>query len=53
MKVAITGASGLVGSALTKSLEADGHTVLPVIRREIYGDIAVTNLVTEVMPDPF
>ena len=33
MKVAITGASGLVGTALTKSLEADGVTVIPVTRK--------------------
>ena len=32
MKVAITGASGLVGTALTKSLQADGVTVVPVTR---------------------
>lgn len=33
MKVAITGASGLVGTALTKSLEADDVTVVAVTRR--------------------
>jgi len=32
MKVAVTGASGLVGSALTKQLVADGHEVVPVTR---------------------
>ena len=31
-QVAITGASGLVGSALTKALTADGATVLPISR---------------------
>jgi uncharacterized protein (TIGR01777 family) len=33
MIVAITGSSGLVGSALTAALEADGHLVRPVVRR--------------------
>lgn len=33
MNVAITGASGLVGSALVSSLEADGHHVIPLVRR--------------------
>lgn len=33
MRVAITGSSGLIGTALRRSLNADGHEVLPVIRR--------------------
>lgn len=33
MKVAITGASGLIGSAVRSSLEADGHQVLRLVRR--------------------
>lgn len=33
MRVAITGANGLVGSALQKRLRADGHEVIPVVRR--------------------
>lgn len=32
MEIAITGASGLIGSALTRALHADGHTVRPVTR---------------------
>lgn len=32
MKIAITGASGLIGSALTQSLETDGHCVIPISR---------------------
>jgi uncharacterized protein (TIGR01777 family) len=34
MKVAITGASGLIGSALSASLRRDGHEVLALVRRE-------------------
>ncbi|GLW65358.1 epimerase [Actinomadura rubrobrunea] len=34
MRVAVTGASGLIGAALTRSLEADGHEVLRLVRRE-------------------
>lgn len=33
MKIAITGASGLIGRALSASLIADGHDVVPVVRR--------------------
>jgi uncharacterized protein (TIGR01777 family) len=33
MKVAITGASGLIGTALTASLRADGHQVVRLVRR--------------------
>src|SRR5271167_440941 len=33
MKVAITGASGLIGTALTASLKADGHQVVRLVRR--------------------
>ncbi|HEX2849549.1 MAG TPA: TIGR01777 family oxidoreductase [Acidimicrobiales bacterium] len=33
MRVAITGSSGLIGSALVTSLENDGHTVVRVVRR--------------------
>ena len=32
MRVAITGSSGLVGTALGRKLAADGHEVLPVLR---------------------
>ena len=34
MKVAITGSSGLIGTALTGALEGAGHTVVPVVRGE-------------------
>jgi uncharacterized protein (TIGR01777 family) len=34
MQVAITGASGLIGSALARSLTDAGHTVRPVVRRD-------------------
>ena len=33
MKVAVTGSSGLIGSALVRSLLADGHEVLRLVRR--------------------
>jgi len=32
MDIAITGSTGLIGSALTASLTADGHRVVPVVR---------------------
>jgi hypothetical protein len=32
MRVAITGSSGLIGTALTKSLRADGHSVVRMLR---------------------
>jgi uncharacterized protein (TIGR01777 family) len=32
MKILISGSHGLVGSALTKSLEGDGHEVVPLVR---------------------
>ena len=34
MRIAITGSSGLIGTALRRSLEADGHDVLRVVRRD-------------------
>jgi len=33
MKVAVTGASGLIGSALVESLRSDGHEVIRLVRR--------------------
>jgi uncharacterized protein len=33
MKVAVTGSTGLIGTALVKSLRADGHDVLRLVRR--------------------
>lgn len=33
MRIAITGASGLIGAALAASLQADGHTVVSLVRR--------------------
>lgn len=42
IKIAITGASGLIGSALRSALQADGHTVVPVVRRPVApGETAV------------
>lgn len=34
MNILITGATGLIGTALTKSLTANGHTVYPLVREE-------------------
>jgi len=34
MKIAVSGASGLIGSTLVPALEADGHEVLRLVRRE-------------------
>ncbi len=34
MKIAVTGASGLIGSALVPALRADGHGVIRLVRRE-------------------
>jgi uncharacterized protein (TIGR01777 family) len=34
MRILISGASGLIGSALTRRLSADGHTVLRLVRRD-------------------
>jgi uncharacterized protein (TIGR01777 family) len=33
MKVAVTGSSGLIGTALTENLRADGHQVVRLVRR--------------------
>lgn len=33
MRIAVTGSSGLIGSALTRSLRADGHDVVKLVRR--------------------
>jgi uncharacterized protein len=38
MKVAVTGSSGLIGSALTASLRADGQQVVRLVRRPPRGD---------------
>ena len=34
MKVVVTGSSGLIGSALVRSLRADGHDVVRLVRRQ-------------------
>jgi uncharacterized protein (TIGR01777 family) len=38
MRVAVTGSSGLIGSALTPYLAAQGHEVVRVVRRATQGD---------------
>ncbi|MCA9544283.1 MAG: TIGR01777 family oxidoreductase [Myxococcales bacterium] len=40
MTVAVSGATGLVGSALSAFLSTGGHTVRPMVRREAEGGIA-------------
>jgi len=40
MDVAITGSSGLIGSALSQSLRADGHQVRPISRRGGSGTVS-------------
>jgi uncharacterized protein (TIGR01777 family) len=37
MSVAISGSSGLIGSALARSLESQGHRVLRIVRRDARG----------------
>jgi uncharacterized protein (TIGR01777 family) len=37
MKIIVSGASGLVGTALVGSLEGDGHEVLRLVRRPVHG----------------
>lgn len=39
MRVAITGATGLLGTALSRALLASGHAVLPVSRRQLPGGV--------------
>ncbi len=38
LRIAVTGASGLIGSALTAFLRTGGHTVLRLVRRRPLGD---------------
>ena len=38
MRVVISGASGLIGTALSESLRGDGHTVIALVRREAHGN---------------
>lgn len=41
MRIAVSGASGLIGSALVPALEAEGHEVLRLVRREPRGSTEV------------
>lgn len=41
MKILITGASGLIGQALTTELKAQGHTVVAAVRRQVKSDAEV------------
>jgi len=42
MDIAITGASGFIGSALTASLKADGHRPVALVRRAANGNDEIT-----------
>jgi len=42
MKIAVSGASGLIGSALCASLRQDGHTVLALVRRPAAGPAEIS-----------
>lgn len=42
MKILITGASGLIGTALTRTLESQGHTTVAAVRRIARGSGEVT-----------
>jgi uncharacterized protein len=55
MKVAVTGSSGLIGTALTASLRADGHQVVRLVRRPPRADgerDADDKAISEVRWDP-
>ncbi|HEX4747688.1 MAG TPA: TIGR01777 family oxidoreductase [Gaiellaceae bacterium] len=41
MKIVVSGASGLIGSALVPALERDGHEVLRLVRRDPASDVEV------------
>ncbi|MEC4017188.1 TIGR01777 family oxidoreductase [Streptomyces sp. H27-D2] len=38
MRIAVTGSTGLIGSALVRSLRADGHRVVRLVRRTAQGE---------------
>jgi uncharacterized protein len=42
VKVVVSGASGLIGSALVPKLEANGHQVLRLVRREAHGPAEIS-----------
>jgi uncharacterized protein (TIGR01777 family) len=42
MSIAVTGSSGLIGSALVRALESRGHRVVRVVRREARGESEVS-----------
>lgn len=48
LKVAITGASGLIGSSLSAFLSTGGHTVIPIVRRNASDDESAARWAPEV-----
>jgi uncharacterized protein (TIGR01777 family) len=53
MRIAITGATGMVGTALTAWMTARGHTVVPVSRQPIQGGIVWRPQEAVLDPAPF
>jgi uncharacterized protein (TIGR01777 family) len=52
-RIAITGATGLLGSALSAAFTAAGHTVVPVSRRPLPGGILWNPVTGHLDPEPF
>jgi uncharacterized protein (TIGR01777 family) len=48
LKVAITGASGLIGSSLSAFLSTGGHKVIPIVRRRVSDDECAARWAPEV-----
>ncbi len=48
LKVAITGASGLIGSSLTAFLSTGGHEVIPIVRRNAADDESAARWAPEI-----